>query len=73
MNRWMSGYIDGWLGEWMGSQLCSCVEGSSLLVPWKGLFLNRWNVYVALLHIRNVGSSGVVAGSSLSRFPGAPG
>ena len=66
----------------MGSQLCICVEGSSLLVPWKGLFLYRQNVYVALLYMRNVGSSGVVAGclsivvltgSSLSQFPGAPG
>ena len=66
----------------MGSQLCSSVEGASLLVPWKGPSLNRWNVYVALLHMRNVASSGVVvgclsivvlAGSSLSQFPGAPG
>ena len=40
---------------------CRCVEGASLLVPWKGLFLNGRNVYVALLHMRNIGSSGVVA------------
>jgi len=45
------------------------------------LFLNSCGVYVALLHTRNTGSSGVVAedlcivvlaGSSLSEFPGAP-
>ena len=45
------------------------------------LLLNSCGVYVALLHTRNTGSSGVVAedlcivvlaGSSLSEFPEAP-
>lgn len=41
------------------------------------LFLNRCSVYVALLHMRNAGSSGawqktvVLAGSSLSEFQGS--
>ena len=46
----------------MGGQLSSCVEGVPLFLHWKWLFLNRSNVYVALLYMRNVGSSGVVAG-----------
>ena len=45
------------------------------------LFLNSCAVYVTLLHMRNAGSSGVVAedlcivvpaGFSLSEFPAAP-
>ena len=52
--------------------------GGSLMLR---LFLNSCSVYVALLHMRNTGSFGVVAeglcivvfaGSSLSEFPGAP-
>jgi len=58
--------------------ISSVSVGGSLMLR---LFLNSCGVYVALLHMRNAGSSGVVAedlcvvvpaGSSLSEFPEAP-
>ena len=42
------------IGDYSSSELGACAG----LAFW--LFLNRRNVYMALLHMRNVGSSGVV-------------
>ena len=46
-----------------GAQLPSCGEGAPLQLLWVGLFLNSCGVYGAPLHMRNAGSSGVVAGA----------